>query len=113
MFPTIAILVALRYCTDMPPFQEGTHIRGHNGDNSEKISWMLQLRKAGYTFSQVGGVFVVQFPRIHDRKSPSSKAITAKAMDDSTSSLNDFRKWLEEEYDPNDTKTGRCTPLGK
>jgi hypothetical protein len=57
--------LALRYCHAMPPFQEVFTGYGQN-----KISWMLQLRKAGYALAQIGAVFVIHFP--HD-ESPSKK----------------------------------------
>ena len=117
--------LALRYCHDMPPFQQVFTGYGQN-----KVSWMLQLRHAGYAFTQVGGVFVVHFP--HEEST--SKSIWKehrpsqlekwwhKPEDHNVSKqqlrnyhrgqmdsyLIQFRNWLQEEYDSGEMKTGRC-----
>ena len=117
--------LALRYCHDMPPFQEIFTGYGQN-----KVSWMLQLRQAGYTFSQVGGVFVVHFP--HEESSskriwkqhpsqlekwwykPQDYNISKQQLSQNyhrgqmDSYLIQFRNWLEETYDSSEMKTGRC-----
>jgi hypothetical protein len=51
--------MAFRYCRDLPPFQ--TQFSGY-GKN--KMTWMMQLRREGYNFSQLGGAFVVHYPHL-------------------------------------------------
>jgi Glycosyl-transferase for dystroglycan len=51
--------LAFRYCHDLPPFQ--THFSGY-GKN--KMTWVMQLRREGYIFSQLGGAFVVHYPHL-------------------------------------------------
>jgi len=52
--------LAFRYCTDLPPFQEG-----FTGYGKNKMTWVMQLRRAGYLFSQLGGVFLVHYPHLN------------------------------------------------
>lgn len=51
--------MAFRYCRTLPPFQ--TLFSGY-GKN--KMTWVMQLRREGYIFSQVGGAFVVHYPHL-------------------------------------------------
>lgn len=51
--------MAFRYCHDLPPFQ--TQFSGY-GKN--KMTWVMQLRRDGYLFSQLGGAFVVHYPHL-------------------------------------------------
>jgi hypothetical protein len=51
--------IAFRYCRTLPPFQ--TMFSGY-GKN--KMTWVMQLRREGYLFSQVGGAFVVHYPHL-------------------------------------------------
>eukprot|EP00934_Nitzschia_sp_Nitz4_P006868 Nitzschia sp. Nitz4//scaffold138_size62050//32350//33360//NITZ4_006390-RA/size62050-processed-gene-0.47-mRNA-1//1//CDS//3329535773//6858//frame0 len=51
--------LVFRYCRDLPPFQ--TQFSGY-GKN--KMTWMMQMVRRGYTFSQVGGVYLVHYPHL-------------------------------------------------
>jgi len=51
--------LAFRFCSDLPPFQEG-----FTGYGKNKMTWVMQLRRAGYLFSQLGGVFLVHYPHL-------------------------------------------------
>lgn len=51
--------LAMRYCRDLPPFQEV-----FSGYGKNKMTWMMQLIRSGYVLSQVGGVFVVHYPHL-------------------------------------------------
>jgi Glycosyl-transferase for dystroglycan len=52
--------MAFRYCRELPPFQEAFTGYGRN-----KHAWMLQTRRAGYQYQQVGGWFVIHVPHDH------------------------------------------------
>jgi len=54
--------LAFRYCSDLPPFQEG-----FTGYGKNKMTWVMQLRRAGYLFSQLGGVFLVHYPHLDSK----------------------------------------------
>jgi hypothetical protein len=54
--------LALRYCGDLPPFQEG-----FTGYGKNKMSWAMQLRRSGYQFSQLGGAFLVHYPHLDSK----------------------------------------------
>lgn len=54
--------LAVRYCKDLPPFQEGFKGYGKN-----KMSWVMQLRRRGYIFSQLGGTFFIHYPHLHSK----------------------------------------------
>ena len=49
----------IRYCTDLPPFQSVFAGYGKN-----KVTWMMQIVRSGYIFSQVGGVYVLHYPHL-------------------------------------------------
>jgi hypothetical protein len=51
--------LVIRYCRDLPPFQEA-----FSGYGKNKMSWMMQLIRSGYILSQVGGAFVVHYPHL-------------------------------------------------
>ena len=51
--------LALRYCRDLPPFQVQ-----FSGYGKNKMTWVMQLRREGYIFSQLGGAFVVHYPHL-------------------------------------------------
>eukprot|EP00980_Cylindrotheca_fusiformis_P015822 scaffold4634_cov122-Cylindrotheca_fusiformis.AAC.3 len=51
--------LVIRYCRDLPPFQEA-----FSGYGKNKMSWMMQLVRSGYVLSQVGGVFLVHYPHL-------------------------------------------------
>jgi len=54
--------LAFRYCSDLPPFQEG-----FTGYGKNKMTWVMQLRRAGYLFSQLGGAFLVHYPHLDSK----------------------------------------------
>ena len=49
--------LVVRYCRDMPPFQED-----FTGYGKNKVAWIWHLRRVGYLFKQIGRVFVVHYP---------------------------------------------------
>ena len=51
--------IVVRYCRDLAPFQEA-----FSGYGKNKMSWMMQLVRSGYTFSQLGGAFLVHYPHL-------------------------------------------------
>ena len=63
--------LAFRYCDGLPPFQEA-----FTGYGKNKMTWVMQLRRTGYDFAQLGGAFAVHSPHgpSEARKSWNSKA---------------------------------------
>jgi hypothetical protein len=51
--------LVVRYCSELPPFQEG-----FTGYGKNKMTWAMQLRKVGYQFTQLGGAFLVHYPHL-------------------------------------------------
>ncbi|KAI2492308.1 Glycosyl-transferase for dystroglycan [Fragilaria crotonensis] len=51
--------MAFRYYRNLPPFQ--LHFSGY-GKN--KMAWVMQLRREGYVFSQLGGAYVIHYPHL-------------------------------------------------
>lgn len=49
--------LVMRYCQDLPPFQEEFAGYGQN-----KITWMQHVRRSGYRFYQLGQDFLLHFP---------------------------------------------------
>lgn len=54
--------LAVRYCHNLPPFQEG-----FTGYGKNKMSWAMQLRRSGYQFSQLGGAFLIHYPHLDSK----------------------------------------------
>mmetsp|Transcript_10473 Transcript_10473/g.15882 ORF Transcript_10473/g.15882 Transcript_10473/m.15882 type:complete len:570 (+) Transcript_10473:224-1933(+) len=54
--------LALRYCKELPPFQEG-----FSGYGKNKMTWAMQLRRSGYQFSQLGEAFLVHYPHLDSK----------------------------------------------
>ena len=54
--------LALRYCSELPPFQEG-----FSGYGKNKMTWAMQLRRSGYQFSQLGEAFLVHYPHLDSK----------------------------------------------
>ncbi|KAL7528737.1 hypothetical protein ACHAXR_002604, partial [Thalassiosira sp. AJA248-18] len=54
--------LVIRYCSDLPPFQEG-----FTGYGKNKMTWVMQLRRAGYLFTQLGGAFHVHYPHLDSK----------------------------------------------
>jgi hypothetical protein len=51
--------VVVRYCHDLPPFQAA-----FSGYGKNKMTWMMQLIRSGYTLSQVGGAYLCHYPHL-------------------------------------------------
>jgi hypothetical protein len=51
--------LVFRKCHHLPPFQEA-----FTGYGKNKMTWMMQLRRTGYHFMQLGGAFVVHYPHL-------------------------------------------------
>jgi len=49
----------VRYCHDLPPFQSQ-----FSGYGKNKMTFIMQLRRMGYMFRQIGGAFVVHYPHL-------------------------------------------------
>jgi Glycosyl-transferase for dystroglycan len=56
-------VLAVRYCRDLPPFQEA-----FTGYGKNRLSWFLQVRRTGWLLWESSRTFVIHFPH------PSSKA---------------------------------------
>ncbi|KAL7581558.1 hypothetical protein ACA910_022121 [Epithemia clementina (nom. ined.)] len=51
--------LVVRYCRDMPPFQEA-----FSGYGKNKLTWIMHLRRLGWRFWQIGGAFLVHYPHL-------------------------------------------------
>lgn len=51
--------LVVRYCNDLPPFQEA-----FTGYGKNKMTWVMQMRRRGYQFLQLGAAFVVHYPHL-------------------------------------------------
>ena len=51
--------LAFRHCREVPPFQPA-----FSGYGKNKMTMIMQLRRMGYIFSQLGGAFVVHYPHL-------------------------------------------------
>jgi Glycosyl-transferase for dystroglycan len=75
--------VAIRYCNDMPPFQEA-----FSGYGKNKVTWMMQVIASGYTLSQLGGVYLVHYPHLESasrtrwNESPEQLQVAASDSED-------------------------------
>lgn len=73
--------LVVRYCSELPPFQEG-----FTGYGKNKMTWAMHLRKVGYKFTQLGGAFLVHYPhldsasRIEWNKKPAAIANVASKV---------------------------------
>ena len=54
--------LVVRYCSELPPFQEG-----FTGYGKNKMTWAMQLRRSGYQFSQLGEAFLVHYPHLDSK----------------------------------------------
>ena len=54
--------LVVRYCRELPPYQEK-----FNGYGKNKMTWVMQLRRSGYIFHQVGGIFLVHYPHLESK----------------------------------------------
>lgn len=78
--------LVLRYCYDLPPFQEVFKGYGLN-----KITWISHLRHVGYRFFQIGHSFVLHFPHA---QSVSKKRWKKNKMDKMGAIAREFHEWL-------------------
>lgn len=51
--------VVLRFCRNLPPFQNA-----FSGYGKNKMAWAMHLIRTGYTFSQVGGAYLCHYPHL-------------------------------------------------
>jgi hypothetical protein len=51
--------LVFRYCQDLPPFQEQ-----FTGYGKNKMTWMMQLRRTGWSLWQLGEAFCVHYPHL-------------------------------------------------
>lgn len=54
--------LVFRYCRDLPPFQEA-----FSGYGKNKMTWVMHLRRKGWTFWQLGESFVVHYPHLDSK----------------------------------------------
>lgn len=122
--------LVIRYCRDLPPFQ-----KRFSGYGKNKMTWMMQLIRSGYTLSQLGGTYLVHYPHLdsasrqHWNEAPEqlkvfnekvgSTQIRRPAESDKNLRLGsfkrgqvdqlfvEFRQWLEEEV-PDQRKIKMC-----
>lgn len=113
--------LVVRHCDQLPPFQEGFVGYGKN-----KVSWVMQLRRAGWKFDQVGVGFVVHYPHLDSparqawngeatakvgrrtsmMRRPSDDAVLQQTKRGVTDQLFvEFRDWLDETYPKEDEIT--------
>jgi hypothetical protein len=87
--------LVVRYCREMPPFQEAFTGYGRN-----KVSWMTHSRRLGHKYQQPGGAFVIHFPHAYSKArlhfdGPSTKALSEKKVQ-VDKLYSDFAQWLNE-----------------
>ena len=108
----------------MPPFQEIFTGYGQN-----KATWILQLRRAGYAFYQVGRVFVIHFPHeeskakeVWKQHPKELKAFWVNPVEQNVTTnlqafkrgqmdkaLLEFRRWMTDTMgEETQERTGRC-----
>jgi hypothetical protein len=72
----------IRYCRELPPFQEA-----FSGYGKNKVSWMEHVVASGYVFSQVGGAYLVHYPHLdsqsrqHWNEAPKELKVPMEAED--------------------------------
>jgi hypothetical protein len=95
--------VVMRYCHDLPPFQEQFAGYGQN-----KITWMQQVRRSGYKFFQLGQGFLLHIPHKHSaaRKAWSKEKDQAEDIYVSQVAAS-FHSWMEEHV-PNQNVISQC-----
>lgn len=54
--------LVFRYCHDVPPFQEA-----FSGYGKNKMTWVMQMRREGWKFWQLGDGFVVHYPHLDSK----------------------------------------------
>jgi len=106
--------LVFRYCQELPPFQEP-----FSGYGKNKMTWIMQLRRMGYTFWQLGrGAFVIHYPhldspsRVAWNNAPEKRHDPKVQWQDYKRGQMDqlfvrFREWLRKEI-PDSTKVPFC-----
>lgn len=130
--------LTVRYCSDLPPFQEGftgygknkmtvssLHTYCHIGvllfriKNSScchhfsccyHIQWIMQLRRAGYLFTQLGGAFLIHYPHL-DSKSRLEWNKKPKAMEKYHKSASELLENEDQDIDWGSFKRARVDAL--
>jgi len=84
--------LVMRYCRDLPPFQEAFAGYGLN-----KITWMQQVRRSGYKLYQLGQGFLLHFPH---KQSAARKVWSHEREQDETLFVSQvaasFHSWMHE-----------------
>ena len=100
--------VAVRYCDDLPPYQEQ-----FSGYGKNKVSQAMHMRRSGYVYSLVGQAWLVHYPHLD------SKSRVAWNGYDNVENFRDtkrghvdklfveFKRWLENEL-PDLAKIHQC-----
>lgn len=118
--------LTVRYCSELPPFQEG-----FTGYGKNKMTWAMQLRRVGYKFTQIGGAFLVHYPhldstsRLEWNKKPELLSDTDKAarevLEENVDEVDlgkfkrarvdalflDFKEWLNDNVQ-DEARTPKC-----
>jgi hypothetical protein len=111
--------LVFRYCRELPPFQEA-----FTGYGKNKMTWMMQLRRNGYRFSQIGTAFCIHYPHLDSKarmywnggeggvQIPKPKITTGIDLQQFKRGQIDetfvqFRTWLEQHV-PDRTVVGKC-----
>lgn len=89
--------LVMRRCGGMPPFQEAFAGYGWN-----KISFIVQLQRAGYRFAQLGGAYLVHFPH----GDSTAKKVWMKDPKANKKVFREFKMWLSEH--PDEERVPRC-----
>jgi hypothetical protein len=82
--------VVVRVCNELPPFQETFIGYGRN-----HMAWILHLRRAGYSFKQLGGSFVSHVPH---KDSPAKIEWNKENQNGKTSSTSLLRGRINDKY---------------
>uniref|UniRef100_A0A7S2KQ05 Uncharacterized protein n=1 Tax=Leptocylindrus danicus TaxID=163516 RepID=A0A7S2KQ05_9STRA len=109
--------VAVRYCEDLPPYQEQ-----FTGYGKNKVSQALQMRQSGYLYSQLGGGYVVHYPHLNspsrekwnkgtqfdpDEHHGIARSKTRRAEVDRL--FKQFKDWMYDELPEDMTRTLLCS----
>ena len=109
--------LVFRHCRDLPPFQEA-----FTGYGKNKMTWVMQLRRAGYRLRQLGGSFLVHYPHLDSparmhwnggkhgapvRKPHDESALANFKRGQIDHAFVEFRAWLDRTV-PDDTAVPKC-----
>lgn len=109
--------LVVRHCRSTPPFQAA-----FTGYGKNKMTWMMQLRKAGWRFWQVAD-FVIHYPHLDSKarlawnggdngqliRRPTGKVDWMQYRRGRTDRIFvEFREWLARTYDADGEVTGLC-----